>query len=304
MKITILIILVLSIFLLIPYRALCAERYIEYAIHIDEGRSAKWVVSQVVDLNVSVDSEEELQNRLKSLVDAAKDETQREMNIEIDSLKINISLETSSKTVEYVFYWENFSVIEDAKIVVGDVFQIEDFFTRIYGDGELYITYFTQYVIEKVSPLPSKRDDSVQMLKWFRTQDFMNGKPNITLMEKSQTQGFFETLQQNILIILSLIAIASVFSIGFYMFKYHKRRGTGKIPEPTFPLGIESDEEKIVKLLKSSGGNLHQSAIVDHCKFSKAKTSQLLAFLEQKGIVSRYKSGRDKVVTLVERVKE
>jgi uncharacterized membrane protein len=38
--------------------------------------------------------------------------------------------------------------------------------------------------------------------------------------------------------------------------------------------------------------------IAEQCRFSKAKTSQLVAALEQKGVVRRYKKGRDKIVTL------
>jgi uncharacterized membrane protein len=66
---------------------------------------------------------------------------------------------------------------------------------------------------------------------------------------------------------------------------------------------IESDEEKIIKIIRSSGGKVRQSTITEQCRFSKAKTSQLLAALEQKGIITRYKKGRDKIVTLNERVK-
>ena len=47
---------------------------------------------------------------------------------------------------------------------------------------------------------------------------------------------------------------------------------------------------------------MRQSAIAEQCRFSKAKTSQLLAVLEQKKVITRYKKGRDKIVTLNERV--
>jgi uncharacterized membrane protein len=67
---------------------------------------------------------------------------------------------------------------------------------------------------------------------------------------------------------------------------------------------VETDEEKIVRLLKSSHGSLHQSAIVEQCRFSKAKTSQLLAALESRGVVRREKKGRDKIVALVETNKD
>ena len=64
-----------------------------------------------------------------------------------------------------------------------------------------------------------------------------------------------------------------------------------------------SEEDKVLKLLKSYGGSMRQSEITEQCRFSKAKTSQLLTALEKKGSITRYKSGRDKIVTLKERVK-
>ncbi len=66
---------------------------------------------------------------------------------------------------------------------------------------------------------------------------------------------------------------------------------------------LETEEGKILKLLKSSSGSMHQSAIVEQCRFSKAKTSQLLTVLEKKGNITRYKKGRDKIVNLTERAK-
>jgi len=137
------------------------------------------------------------------------------------------------------------------------------------------------------------------------TNDLTSELPIIILKEKTSTSGFLEFLQQNSILIVSLVAIASGSSIGFYTFKRHKKREKEMAKRPEFPspLRIESDEEKIVKLLKSSGGSLYQSTIVDECKFSKAKASQLLAALEDKGIVNRHKKGRAKIVTLVEKDK-
>jgi uncharacterized membrane protein len=66
---------------------------------------------------------------------------------------------------------------------------------------------------------------------------------------------------------------------------------------------VETEEDKIIKILKSSGGSLRQSVIVEQCRFSKAKTSQLLTVLEEKGKITRLKKGRDKIVTLKETAK-
>jgi len=305
MKIHVLIIAASLTLLLVPYGTVHSEDQIEYTIQIDNKGSVTWIIIQVVDINASLDTWEEFQNKVTSLVETAKNKTQRDITVETDSLAMTITNSWSSKTVEYKFYWKNFSKIENTKIIVGDVFQVEDFFLRLYGDGEFYITYPSQYVVETVLPFPNKRDDSIQMLKWFRTQDFINGKPNITLINKSQSQGFLETLGQNAILIVGLALVAMCSSIGFYVFRRHKKREkeTMKTPELQSLPGIESAEEKIVKVLKSSGGSLYQSAIADQCKFSKAKTSQVLAVLEDKRMVSRYKRGRDKIVTLVEKDK-
>jgi len=306
MKIHILIIIVSLTLLLIPYRTVYGEGQIEYTIQIDIEGSATWIIIQVVDINASLDTWEGFQNRVTSLVEAAKNKTQRDMTVETDSMAMTINTSWPSKTVEYRFYWKNFSKIENTKIIVDDVFQVENFFLQLYGDGELYITYSSKYVVETVSPSPNQRDDSLQMLKWFRTKDFINGQPIIILRNRSLTPGFLETLGQNAVIIMSLIVIAAGSSAGFYVFKYHKKKEKEavKAPELKSLPRIESAEEKIVKLLKSSGGSLYQSVIADQCKFSRAKTSQLLTALEGKGIVSRYKKGRDKIVILIEQGKK
>jgi uncharacterized membrane protein len=125
------------------------------------------------------------------------------------------------------------------------------------------------------------------------------------LREKSASRGFLDTLGQNAIVVLALAAVAAGSATGFYVFRHRKRKGTGTPETPELPSlpGIESDQERIVQLLGSSGGSLHQSAITDQCGFSKSKTSQLLAVLERNGIVRRYKKGRDKIVVLLEKDK-
>ena len=90
----------------------------------------------------------------------------------------------------------------------------------------------------------------------------------------------------------------SVPLLGFYAFK--KRRSNDKAAALTVPevSVIETEEDKVLKLLKTSGGTMRQSDITERLGFSKAKTSQLLTALEGKGKLARYKKGRDKIVTL------
>jgi uncharacterized membrane protein len=303
MRTSILFVTVSFVLLLTPYAIVYCERQIEYDIHVDSDGLATWIITQVAELNASIDSLEQFQNRVTLLVEAAKNETGREMTGDVESIKHVLS--GSYVIVEYIFMWKNFSKIEDSKILIGDVFQVENIFLQLCGDGEVHLTYPSGYIVEAVSPEPYERDDSQQTIRWLGTNDFTNGLPIIILEEKIINPGFLEALQESAIMIVSLVAIISASSVSFFVFRRHrktKRKTIESVEHLTLPR-IESDEDKIVKLLKASGGGLHQSAIVNQLKFSKAKTSQLLAALESKGVVSRYKKGRNKIVTLVERDK-
>jgi len=290
--------------LLMSYGPAYSEGKIEYTIQIGGDGSAAWIIRRTVGIQDPIDTLEEFQNRVEALVETAKNKTGRDMTADIESITFTPS--EFNVTVEYKFYWRNFSQIEDKKIIISDVFQVKDLFLQLYGNGEICIIYPSQYIVETVSPPPEEHNDSLQILKWLKTEDFINPLPIIILRDKSLTPGFLETLGQNAPIILGLAVIAAGSSIGFYAFKRHKKKEkeTAKTPEFVGLPRIESAEEKIVTMLKSSGGSLYQSAIVDQCKFSKAKTSQLLTALEKRGILSRYKKGRDKIVILIEQDKK
>ena len=304
MKVHILFIVITLTLLLTPYRPAYGEGQIEYIIQIGGDGSAAWIIRRTVGIQDSIDTLEEFRNRVEALVETAKNKTGRDMAVDVESMTFTPS--GSNVTVEYKFYWRNFSKIEDKKIIISDVFQVKEVFLQLYGNGEVSIIYPSQYIVETVSPSPEERNDSLQILKWLKTEDFINSSPIIVLRNKSLTPGFLETLGQNAPIILGLVAIAAGSSIGFYVFNRHKKKEkeTVKTPELIGVPRIENSEEKIVTMLRSSGGSLYQSAIVDQCKFSKAKTSQLLTALEKRGIVSRYKKGRDKIVTLIEQDKK
>jgi len=307
MKFRILISIISLTLLLVPYRTVYGENLIEYTIQINSDCSAVWIIKQTgTNITDPLGMLSELRKKVTSLVEAAQSETGRNMAVNEDTMSISSTFSGSHVTVEYRFDWENFSKIENARIIIGDVFEVEDFFLRLYGYGTVYIAYPSQYTIEIVSPKPYKQDESLQILVWLGTTIFKSGEPRIILREKSASSGFLEALGQNAIPIVSLAVLISGFSVGFYMFRRRKKKETKmiKAPELPSPLGVESDEEKTLKLLKSYGGSLYQSAITEQCGFSRAKTSQLLAVLENKGLVIRYKKGRGKIVVLVEQDKK
>lgn len=301
MKSRLLLALLVVLLLLSAINKAHCQDFIKYQVQTNNDNSAAWIVTQVSDINATIDTWEGFQQKIFTLVDAAINTTNREMAIEPESIQMEtvISWETKSKTTEYRFKWLNFSITDKDKINFGDIFQVPVFFSQLYGDGVLQITYPSNYTVISISPTPDKQDSNLQTIDWYRTQDFMNGKPSITLTLKSQNDNEISWPQSTLLVAFSAIAIAA-FLIAFYMVKRNKQK-TKVVP--TAVAFAESDEEKIIKIIRHSGGILNQTAIAEQCRFSKAKTSQLLTTLEQKGVIKRFKKGRDKIVMLNEQTK-
>ncbi len=277
------------------------QSHVEYMIHVDEEGSAAWVIEQTgTDIVVSPETLANFQMNITALVEAAMNASHRQMAAPITQVSITSTVSGSYVAVQYKFLWQNFSRTENAQIRIDDVFQAEDLFMRLLGDGRICLVYPESYTPETVSPAPFSRDDAHQTLTWLGTKNFVEESPSIILEEKPAS--FLDLLSRNPTPIILLAVAAACSSAGFYLFKRRGRRQKTQVPEPrAYGLSsIESDEEKIVNLLRSSNGTLRQSMIVEQCKFSKAKTSQLLAALELKGTVRREKKGRDKIVVLAE----
>jgi uncharacterized membrane protein len=300
MRLRLIVITVAVLLLLTPLNIAYCQNYIQYKIQVNSDDSASCTVTQVSDINASVDTWSGFQQRVATLLDAANNATHREMAFDPNSLQVEITI-NQSKTTEYTFVWQNFSTTENGNIVFGDVFRVTDFFSQLYGDGVLQVTYPLNYTIKSVAPPPNQQDDAQRMLEWFRTQDFINGKPNVTLTSKSPNENSINFPLGAIAAIILATAIGSSLAV-FFAIRRRKRRETEITKLPTFKdmPGFESEEEKVLKVVRSSGGSLNQSIIAEQCKFSKAKTSQLLSALEQKGVVTRYKKGRDKIVILAQ----
>jgi len=301
MKRSITLVLVSLALLLTVNNLVHGQNMAEYSIFIDGDGSASWSIKQTgTDIQVSPDALVEFQNNLSSLTESAQHETQRDMKANVTSITSTVS--GSYIAVEYRFYWGNFAKTENTSMIIGDVFQVQDLFSRLCGEGKVYITYPAEYVVDTVSPLPYAQNDSLRTLEWLGTKNLIDGSPTIIL--RKRPMGLLEILERHSITIAGLIALFTGSSLSIYTLRKVKKKKskTAGTPKPSSErLLIESDEDRILKLLSSSGGTLRQSAITEQCRFSKAKTSQLLKTLENKGIVKRHKQGRDKVVTLSER---
>lgn len=283
--------------LLLPIYAANCQDYLKYNISVNADGSASWKIIQASNITAPIDTWESFQQKVYDLVDSAAAASQREMTVDTESMQIETVISSESKTTEYIFKWQNFSQIRNGDIVFGDVFQVSGFFAKLYGDASLQITYPSDLTIKSVSPEPSERDNQTHALVWFRTQDFVNGKPNIILTSGNPTENELSGDWQ-LFLVSGVLAVTGA-SIAVFIVLKRRRPHSKTVKAPWIGVSsVESDEEKIINILKSSGGATRQSAITEQSRFSKAKTSQLLAALEQKGVVTRYKKGRDKIVTL------
>ena len=297
--------ILLLLLLLLPIYKVNCQDYIEYKVKINSDGSAAWVITKVSDVNASIDTWEGFQTRIFNLVESASSITKREMAVDENSLQINTTISSGSKTTEYLFVWQDFSVNSNDELVFGDVFGVNGFFTQLYGEASLQISYPSTFTVKSVVPEPNVRDESACTLRWYRTQELVNGKVSVVLADK-HIENTQSGIPQQYAIIGAVSAIGAAACLtGLYAIK-RRHKPTTKINTTgalASAMQVESEEDKILNILRASGSTMRQSDITEQCRFSKAKTSQLLAALENRGVITRYKKGRDKIVTLMDRVK-
>jgi uncharacterized membrane protein len=279
-----------------------AQDYIEYKISVNQDNSATWRITQVSDVNAPIDTWENFQTKIYNLADNTEATTKRPMRIDDNSLQINTTISTTSKTTEYMFIWQNFSITEANEVTFGDVFSVNGFFTQLYGEASLQINYPPNFALKSVSPEPNSQDQNMGTLRWYRTQDLENTPTKIILASNQNDEASALIFQHPLILVgTSVAGLATLLAASFLVIKRKKHQTKPSVT--VVPRIVESEEDKILNILRASNGSMRQSDITEQCRFSKAKTSQLLSALEKKGTVARLKSGRDKIVTLNNGVK-
>ncbi len=293
--------ILLMLLILLPINNGNCQDYIEYNVQLSTNGSAGWLITVVSDVNAPIDNWESFQTRIYDLVDSASDLTGRQMDIDEYSIQINTTISSASKITEYMFIWRNFSIIQNSELVFGDIFGVGIFFGQLYGDSSLQIEYPQNCVAISVNPEPNFRDDSAHILRWYRTQDLNSHHVSGILKIQSIGAGLNLFSEQYFVLGATVIAFVSVLLIVLMVSK-RKKAGTKNPNKDTAIASVqfESEEDKILNVLRGAGNSMRQSDITEKCRFSKAKTSQLLASLEKREIIRRYKKGRDKIVTLNE----
>jgi hypothetical protein len=252
-------------------------------------------------LNIS--SPDQIFGYVHSMVDQASLITGRSMRVE-NLVEINASVSTKGLSKEgiirFQFDWIGFAEqTGDGGINIGDALNGEMDFSL---DDEITIVYPNGYSAVFVYPLPDNTQPSERTLIWFGPRNFGAGEPQAHL-EKSNS-SWTDAITSNIPLLAVIAAAVSTGFCGYFL--GIKRASANKFTKPNgsslqlhSPQSDEDDEEKVLRLLTAAGGRMYQSTITEQCGFSKSKASGLMSTMELKGVISRKKIGRGKIVTLV-----
>lgn len=190
--------------------------------------------------------------------------------------------------VRYSFAWTNFAKVDaDKNINVGDVFVGGLYLSK---DNTLVVQYPAGYAVEQVAPQPDQVRDSIV---WYGIRSFKSGEPAIALSKTSSSW-------MPLLIAISVISI-SVAGAFIYMRKARggKAGDTGPAAESISEADMIALEDRIVNILKESGGSLHQSEIGKKLNLPKSSVSTALNHLHDKKIIQKIKKGRENLIRLV-----
>jgi len=280
-----------------------------YEVEIGENGSARWIIERKTLLETeyeeaafnyysSLDYHYELSSNISELVNTARLETGR-WNMTYEPLTITSSIFRSSTVtygvITYQYEWIEFVdlVPDQERIEVGDVF-VDGIF--LFGNGELAIEYPSAYVVAGSSPVPDETRESDRTIIWHDLENFNVEEPRIILRKR----GFMDALNDYMPVVAGAVAVGGASLSGLWLLKRRKKGEVEPIVQAPRPdLEIEDDEDRVIRLLKTSHGRLFQSTITEQCGFSKTKTSLLLTAMERKGMVKRQKKGREKLVTLI-----
>jgi len=296
-RLTICLAIAITIAFMAPLNTVQGQDYYTYTVNLGSDGSAVWTITQFSDINAATTGWDSYQQKINSVVNEASKVTNRGMTVDEGSIELSTTMSSESKITEYSFVWLNFSAFEGDELVLGDVFQVDDFFGRLFGDASLELTYPEGYALKSVYPPPYQQQDNLHSMKWARTQDLTKDDVHVVFALNQNSVGGLQIPLS--FVGLAIVAVAIIICLGgFILFRKHRNSNNQQATNIALSSAIESDEDKIIKLLKASGGTMRQTEITERLGFSKAKTSQLLTALESSGVLARYKKGRDKIVTV------
>jgi uncharacterized membrane protein len=286
-----------------------------YTINVKDDGTAVWNVEYRTQLVTKEDFDafenyteqlkpiylSEFRELMQKSVSAASNATSRKMMA--GGFTGEASIETAPTgnygIVRYSFTWTDFAKLDSNKnLNLGDVFVGGLYLSK---DNTLIIKFPQGYTAEQVTPQPDMVRDG---MTWYGLRSFNAGEPNIVLLRPSISWMPY------VLAVIILVAGAGI----IIKIRMNKVQVTGALPGE----GIETAEEtlreeaadmanlpnmmdledRIVAMLKESGGSLYQSDIVKKLDLPKSTVSSALNGLHTKNTIQKIKKGRENLIRL------
>lgn len=235
-------------------------------------------------------------DRLTGVVATAADGTGRSMTAENFSLSTRVQeVPRRWGVVEYTFTWTAFARTDGDALVVGDVFDGGLFIAR---NDTFVVTGPSNHVVAQVAPSPETREDGT--LSWLGPREFADGRPTVRYEPASGTDGTVgdqrgDGLERGVLPVVGVLGLAALLA-GVVL--YRRRNASGDSPDGGATEPIQTDGDRVVRLLEDDGGQLKQSAIAAEFDWSASKTSRVISDLTDDGRVEKLRIGRENVVSL------
>ncbi len=209
--------------------------------------------------------------------------------METDSFDGNAVIQSSPTgrygVVFYSFRWSGFAKTGN-ELSIGDALAGGLYLAK---DTTLIIRYPEGYTVSVSEPAPDLVRDG---LIWYGLRSFGAGEPHL-VFNKSGIPWLPVAVGSGI----ALFVI-----VGAGLILSRRRPATPDDPEETAAGLSETDllsiEEKIIQVLKMSGGEQYQSEIVKNLGLPKSTVSATLNDLHQRGIIQKIKKGRENLIRL------
>ncbi|WP_255196407.1 helix-turn-helix transcriptional regulator [Halorarius litoreus] len=275
----------------------------------------------------------DFQSRSQSLVASGQNVTGREMTATDFRKRAYITgLDDNLGVVEMSFRWTGFGVVDGQQVIIGDVFE-----GGLYiGPSQmLVVTHGEVLTVTDVQPTPDDRSDDT--LTYRGERSFADNRPRVVFAPPDGSDGGDgdggggggdggdggsptppSDGGMGLLPVVALLVVLGLGGGAAYAYRSGAFDGGSTAaartddesddggsaaaaapPEPEISdEELLSDDDRVMKMLEERGGRMKQVNIVEETDWSKSKVSMLLSDMEEEGLISKLRVGRENIVSI------
>jgi uncharacterized membrane protein len=301
-----------SLLFFAPVSADATQEYsITYTISLHADNSALWTIEYRIPVNTPADqaafeantnsspilSEASIGQLMEQSASEAAASTGRPMAIENFHRESAIQSSPTGTygVIRYHFLWTNFTDGSDT-MTMGDAF-VGGLYVPV--GASLIVELPPGYTVSSAEPAPDVMNGN---LVWEGPYSFDAGQPAVVLAPAGIPAAWI------IAGAFGCIAVAGI--AGLLVYRWQKPPLPAPLPEsdplppgpevtPVSQDDLREVEERIFNLVKESGGELFQSAIVEKLGLPKSTASSAINALNARGLVQKIKKGRENLIRVV-----